>query len=496
MNSIFTVGALTEKLRECLEIRFPFVWVRGEITNISRPASGHIYFALKDSQAQLNCAWFLKKQSTSSAGRKFDPLTGEVYEKTRPNPRDILRNGLEILCAGAISVYAGRGQYQLIVEFVEPSGTGLLAQAFEERKARLAQAGYFEQNHKRALPASPARVALITSPTGAAIHDFLEIAADRGLSASIRLFPTPVQGTEAAEKIAQTVEAINAQGWAQVIVIIRGGGSLEDLWAFNEEIVADAVFNSGIPVLAGIGHEIDFTLTDMTADARAATPSHAAQMLWPARREIWQKLDDLSIALGRVMDNRLRRAENSLDTFAARLDLLSPARRINLHGAKISELGQALHREAHRWWELKCQQWRVLDFGRRKGGHLAVLLKGVGEKLIWFGERVPALAGRMLESRQKKLDMLEQRAVEAMRAKFARNDATLKILETALVERNPLKPLDKGYALLYDVKGLVASAAGTQPGDEIRALLRDGQLALKVVKSEIDIGENHTSPST
>ena len=274
-DGILTVRALTEQLRRSLEGRFPFVWVRGEVSNLSRPGSGHIYFSLKDQDAQLQCVWFRGQQRQAEQGQAFDPLTGEVFDTPRPSPLELLRNGLDLLCAGRISVYAPRGQYQLLVELVQPTGQGLLAQAFEERKRKLAEAGYFAQERKRPLPWNPQRVALITSPSGAAIHDFLELAQNRGCGAEIRLFPASVQGEEAAPEIIRALDEINAQGWAQVIVLIRGGGSLEDLWAFNEEAVAEAVFCSRLPVLAGIGHEVDVTLADLTAGLCARNSGNA-----------------------------------------------------------------------------------------------------------------------------------------------------------------------------------------------------------------------------
>ena len=232
-DGILTVRALPAQLRRSLEGRFPFVWVRGEVSNLSRPGSGHIYFSLKDQDAQLQCVWFRGQQRQAEQGQAFDPLTGEVFDTPRPSPLELLRNGLDLLCAGRISVYAPRGQYQLLVELVQPTGQGLLAQAFEERKRKLAEAGYFAQERKRPLPWNPQRVALITSPSGAAIHDFLELAQNRGCGAEIRLFPASVQGEEAAPEIIRALDEINAQGWAQVIVLIRGGGSLESS-ALNE----------------------------------------------------------------------------------------------------------------------------------------------------------------------------------------------------------------------------------------------------------------------
>uniref|UniRef100_UPI003AB27717 exodeoxyribonuclease VII large subunit n=1 Tax=Desulfovibrio sp. TaxID=885 RepID=UPI003AB27717 len=318
---ILSVTELTDRMRRTLEGAFPFVWVRGEIGELSFPGSGHIYFTLKDAGAQLQCVWFRDRQIR---GRNFDPLTGEIFAEPRPDPVRLLRQGSELFCAGQISVYGPRGRYQLIVELVQAGGQGLLAQAFEERKQALAARGFFAAERKRPLPASPSRVALVTSPAGAAIHDFMELASVRGLGAEVRLFPVRVQGEGAAGQICRALDEINRQGWAQVAVIIRGGGSLEDLWCFNEEEVATAIFSSKIPVLAGIGHEVDVTLADMTADVRAATPSHAAQLLWPLRREYWQRLDELSLALERARQGWLQRQEDRLQRCERGLRLCSP----------------------------------------------------------------------------------------------------------------------------------------------------------------------------
>ena len=220
---ILSVTELTDRMRRTLEGTFPFVWVRGEIGELSFPGSGHIYFTLKDAGAQLQCVWFRDRQRR---GRNFDPLTGEIFAEPRPDPVRLLRQGSELFCAGQISVYGPRGRYQLIVELVQAGGQGLLAQAFEKRKQALAARGFFAAERKRPLPASPSRVALVTSPAGAAIHDFMELASVRGLGAEVRLFPVRVQGEGAAGQICRALDEINRQGWAQVAVIIRGGGSL------------------------------------------------------------------------------------------------------------------------------------------------------------------------------------------------------------------------------------------------------------------------------
>lgn len=222
MDNILSVRELTERLRRMVEQRFPFVWVRGETTNLSRPSSGHLYFSLREGADLLNCVWFRGQQRESES---FDPLTGEVWEGgPRPGIAATLENGREIICAGRLSVYGPRGGHQLIVELAQEAGQGLLAAALEELKRKLAARGYFDQSRKRPLPACPERVALVTAPTGAAVRDFIRISSERGLGSSIRIYPSPVQGDDAPPLLAEAIGQANAEAWADLIVLIRGGG--------------------------------------------------------------------------------------------------------------------------------------------------------------------------------------------------------------------------------------------------------------------------------
>lgn len=476
-EGILTVRALTERLRRTLETRYPFVWVRGEVSNLSRPASGHVYFSLKDAEAQLQCVWFRGRQRET---RNFDPLTGEVFEGPRPSPLAALANGRELLCAGRVSVYAPRGQYQLVVEFVQPAGAGLLAQAFEERKRQLALAGYFAQERKRKLPWNPRRVALLTSPGGAAIHDFLELAQARGCASEIRLFPVSVQGERAVPEIVAAMEEANAQGWAEVIVLIRGGGSLEDLWAFNELPVAEAVFRSRLPVLAGIGHEVDVSLADLTADQRAATPSHAAQLLWPLREELRQGLDDLTMALDRAMALRLEREAHALDTLARGLAWASPVRRLERFGERLSLLDAALAAGTRRWWEEKARLLEDLE-RRRRSAFTQETLQGGVLRLDMLTLALPRLVCQRLTAAAAALSGLEERLGRAIGDMLGARDAALERLELTLTARDPLEPLERGYALLSREDGALArSVADFAPGDRMRARLGDGVLDARV----------------
>ena len=476
-EGILSVRALTERLRRTLETRYPFVWVRGEVSNLSRPASGHVYFSLKDAEAQLQCVWFRSRQRET---RNFDPLTGEVFDAPRPSPLAALANGRELLCAGRVSVYAPRGQYQLVVEFVQPAGAGLLAQAFEERKRQLAQAGYFAPGRKRKLPWNPRRVALLTSPGGAAIHDFLELAQARGCAAEIRLFPVSVQGERAVPEIVAALEESNAQGWAEVIVLIRGGSSLEDLWAFNELPVAEAVFRSRLPVLAGIGHEVDVSLADLTADQRAATPSHAAQLLWPLRAELRQGLDDLEMALGRAMALRLERAAHALDTLARGLAWASPVRRLERLGERLSVLDAALAGGTRRWWEEKARLLEELE-RRRRSAFTRETLRGGELRLDMLARALSPLVSRRITTAAAALSALEGRLGRAAADMLGARAVALERLELTLAARDPLEPLERGYALLSREDGALArSVADFAPGDRLRARLGDGVLTARV----------------
>ncbi|WP_165071600.1 exodeoxyribonuclease VII large subunit [Desulfovibrio sp. ZJ200] len=475
-DGILTVRELTELLRKSLEARFPFVWVRGEVSNLSRPGSGHIYFSLKDQDAQLQCVWFRSQQREPDQGRQFDPLTGEVFDKPRPAAQELLSNGLDVLCAGRLSVYAPRGQYQLLIELIQPAGLGLLAQAFEERKRKLADLGYFSRERKRPLPRDPQRVALITSRTGAAIHDFLELAQSRGSGAQIRLFPVLVQGGDAAPEIARALAEANAQGWAQAIVLIRGGGSLEDLWAFNEEEVAAAVFQSRLPVLAGIGHEVDFTLADMTADLRASTPSHAAQLLWPLRAELWQRLDEANAALQRAVSQLVARAEQKLKENENALRWFSPGRHLARLDERLTGLCSHLQRAAAYWFNAKKQAWEHLEQCRRNSFTTENLAMRNARLEVLTSTLRAALPRRIMDA-EHELALAQNRLQTASRNLLAGHERRLESLQLALEAQNPLTPLRRGYALVRTKQGdILRSVRSASPGLPIEVRLCDGHV--------------------
>ncbi|MDD4201859.1 MAG: exodeoxyribonuclease VII large subunit [Candidatus Omnitrophica bacterium] len=322
---IYTVSELTKDIRKIIENNFPYLWLEGEISNFKRHSSGHLYLNLKDKDAIIQAVMF-----KGSA------------DKLQFKPED----GLKITCSGKISVYDQRGQYQIYISSMEPQGLGSLQLAFEQLKEKLKKEGLFDSSRKRPIPFLPAKIGVITSPTGAAIRDILNVLRRRFSNAEIILNPVKVQGNEAKNEIVQAIELFNKRDKIDVMIVARGGGSLEDLWAFNEEIVARAIANSRIPVISAVGHEIDWTIADFVADFRAPTPSAAAELVLPEKEELLnrisvakqrlknalqstviqyeQRLDELKEALLFRQENFIRKTKQCLDNLIGKLEVLSP----------------------------------------------------------------------------------------------------------------------------------------------------------------------------
>ncbi len=292
---IYSVSEITFFIREILEEQFPLIWIRGEVSNLSRPLSGHIYFTLKDNNALISAVWFKSNHGF-----------------TKNISSEDLRDGKEVICAGKITAYPQKGVYQIIVEFIEDAGIGNLYLELELLKRKLKEKGYFDEGRKRPIPLNPKKVAVITAKKGAAIQDFLKIAREKGMEYVIRIYPSSVQGAEAEREIVNMIETANREQWAEVLVIIRGGGSFEDLHVFNSEKIAHAIYNSKLPVVTGIGHEIDYTIADMVADYRCATPTHVANFLWENKETYIQQIDELSISLYENIGRLIRSKEKSL----------------------------------------------------------------------------------------------------------------------------------------------------------------------------------------
>ncbi len=296
---IFTVSELTSRIKNLLEESFPSVWVEGEVSNCRMPSSGHIYFTLKDEQSQLKAVFFRG-----------------ANQKIKFNVED----GLKILALGNISVYQRRGDYQLIVGLLQPKGIGELQLAFEQLKRRLQKEGLFSPEHKKPIPLFPRRIGIVTSPTGAAVRDIINVINRRFHQIEILINPVKVQGEGAGQEIAKAIDEFNEMGDMDVLIVGRGGGSMEDLWAFNEEIVARAIYNSKIPVISAVGHEIDFVISDFVADLRAPTPSAAAELVVGEMEQIIQKIRDFQTRIISALTNNLSLYKQEIDDFSERMD--------------------------------------------------------------------------------------------------------------------------------------------------------------------------------
>jgi exodeoxyribonuclease VII large subunit len=319
-----SVSDLTEQIKGTLESRFPAVWVSGEVSNLSHPQSGHYYLTLKDEAAQIRAVMW----RTAASRVRFD-----------------LADGLEVVCQGYLDVYAPRGSYQLVIQRIEPKGVGALEQALRVLRQRLMAEGLFDSARKRPLPRFPRRVALVTSPTGAAIRDFLEALRNRWRGLHVLVVPVRVQGEGSAAEIAAAIERVNSLATSiDVIVVGRGGGSLEDLWAFNEEVVVRAIHASRIPIVSAVGHEIDVTLADLVADVRALTPTDAASRIVPAIDEILAYLNHQTQRLSTSLERRLSRARGRLDALADRRVFRRPLERVQVLQRRLDELDDRARR--------------------------------------------------------------------------------------------------------------------------------------------------------
>ena len=437
---IYKVGELTANIRHLLENRFSFVRVAGEISNLAKPASGHLYFTLKDGQAQLKAAMF-KQQ------RRY--LAKE------------LQNGMEVVCVGRISLYEQRGECQLVVDAVEFRGAGDLRLAFEELKRRLAAEGLFDAARKRPIPAMPRHITLVTSPQGAVVHDFIRIAQRRFPGIHIAVYPVPVQGEQAAPAMVAALERLRRTAFAtDVLVLCRGGGSEEDLWAYNDEALARAIREGEIPVVSAVGHEIDFTIADFAADLRAPTPSAAAELLVPDSRALAEGAAAIRARLLVLMRRRLDAAAQRVDM--AWLQLRGAAHPVDRLRLRLVGLAGRAERAMQGRLENARDHLRALAQGLA-GYDPRLALARREQELALFGTRL-SVAGRNLLTRREE--------------RFGRAGAVLQAV-------SPLATLSRGYAIARKADGtggVIKSAAQTAPGDRLELLLGEGRLDCRVEK--------------
>ncbi|HEY0634195.1 MAG TPA: exodeoxyribonuclease VII large subunit [Gammaproteobacteria bacterium] len=441
-REIYSVSRLNREARALLEGHFPLMWIEGEISNLSRPASGHLYFSLKDPFAQVRCAMFRMRG---------------MHLAFRPT------DGMQVLLRARLSLYEPRGDYQLIVEHMEEAGDGALRRAFEQLKQRLLGEGLFDSARKRPLPALPRCIGVVTSPSGAAIHDILTVLRRRFPAIPVIVYPVLVQGAVAAEQIAAMVKRAGERGDCDVLIVGRGGGSLEDLWPFNEEVVARAIAASPIPVVSAVGHEVDVTIADFVADQRAPTPSAAAEMVVPDHQEWLLRIARLHGRLAQVQQQRLRHARQTVEHLAKRLR--HPGRRLFDIAQRLDELeGRLSH-----GWHMKARQ---------RTAHLSHLT-------MRLQNRSPLHLLERLAARHAELSGRLRRAIVL---RLENSSRQLSAVAAQLDAVSPLATLARGYAIVehFPAGGLIRRYSDAASGDRISARLGQGRLICRIEETHED----------
>jgi exodeoxyribonuclease VII large subunit len=434
-----TVSQLNRRAKTLLEQGIARLWVEGEISNLSRPASGHIYFSLKDENAQVSAAWFRQRQRAPAIGFK---------------------NGDKVLAYGRVSIYEARGNYQLIVEQMEPAGEGVLKQRFDALKKKLLAEGLFDEDRKQALPPLPSRIGVITSPSGAAIRDIVSVLGRRFPAVPVVIYPAAVQGEAAPGELIAALDTAIRRDECDVLIIGRGGGSLEDLWAFNDEALARAIADCPIPIVSAVGHEVDFTISDFVADVRAPTPSGAAEIVVPSQRDWLHRINSLAVRIGRIGERKVQDRAQELDWLGKRLFAASPKATLQRQHDSLRENRSRL---------AAIMRTRLLELQNNTQVLSSELMR-----------QSPALA---VQRSVGQLATLRQRLGSS--AHDALSDVTHRIalLGRALNSVSPLATLERGYAIVLDESGkALTDASEANKGDEIRARLSKGELVAKVTK--------------
>ncbi|HEX4975861.1 MAG TPA: exodeoxyribonuclease VII large subunit [Pseudomonadales bacterium] len=438
---VLSVSQLNTRVRDVLEAEFSALWVEGEISNLIKASSGHYYFTLKDEQAQVRAALF--RGNASHLG--FIP-----------------NNGQRVLAHCRVSLYPARGDYQLIVDTLEPAGEGKLRLAFERLKQTLASEGLFDPRHKQKLPAHIERVGVVTSPTGAAIHDILTVFKRRFPAIEILLFPSQVQGEAAGRSIALAIQKANELACCDVLIVGRGGGSLEDLWAFNEEVVARAIFASKLPVVSAVGHEIDFSIADLVADVRAPTPSAAAELLSPDQTEVVSTFRQKERELIALMNRKIQHQRVTLNHFSKRL----------------KHPRQALQEQNQRLDMLEIRLHKALQF------MLAKQKSALEKSTALLQLNSPKL---QVQAQQQHVNSLTHRLQAVIKQLLSRQHFALQSASSQLNTLSPLNTLARGYSIvtMVDKKARVLTDShDVAPGDVLRTQLFQGQIFSRVISTQ------------
>ena len=439
-RQVYSVSQLNTEVKQLLQKNFQVIWVEGELSNLALPASGHMYFSLKDEQSQVRCAMF----RNANRNLAFSP-----------------EDGLQVLIRARVGLYEPRGEYQLTVEHMEEAGVGLLQRKFEELKRKLSSEGLFDEAHKKPLPSYPSCLGVVSSATGAAVRDILSVIRRRYPILGVYLYAVPVQGEESAKAIVQAIQAINKNKVCDIVILARGGGSIEDLWSFNEEQVARAIFVSNIPIVTGIGHEVDFTIADFVADLRAATPSAAAELIVPHQDELIETLEQYKKSLHYLVQDKLITFHQSIDWLSQRLEYLHPRRALQRNSEQLKEL----HRRT-------CSAIKI---------HLFAQHNRLNKLSIRFENQSPK--SRINEAKIK-LFNLQSTLSRLVKLKFEQNIHQLAALTRTLDAISPLGTLNRGYAIVTCAKNdqIIRNADQVSENERILIQLATGRLSARVEK--------------
>jgi len=441
-RDIYSISRLNSEAKGLLEGSFPLLWVEGEISNFACPGSGHWYFSLKDQRAQVRCAMFRNR----NAHLGFIP-----------------KNGMQILIRARISLYEARGDFQIIAEHMEESGDGALRRAFEELKKRLLQEGLFAAEHKQALPSTIQSIGVITSPSGAAIRDILATLKRRYPAANVIIYPVAVQGKESASQIAAMFRTVEKRDECDIVLLARGGGSLEDLRSFNEEIVARAIYNCPVPVVSGIGHEIDFTIADMVADFRAATPTAAAEMVSPNQGELRARLQQTIMRLKTAIDRGMSHSRQHISWLAQRLQ--HPGRQLQNLSQRLDDLQLRMsHAQTHHLW------------------HLSMGINVLQEKLLTLHPK------QAINMRKQRLRYLAHQLTQSIEQQLHIKQSRFSLATSTLNAVSPLATLERGYAIVSSTtsRHILRDTHQVKTGDTVQAKLHSGKIHCTVNDVEYD----------
>jgi len=482
VKEVYAVSRLVREARGVLEGSFPLIWVEGEISNLAMPASGHIYFTLKDEAAQVRCAMF----RTRNRNVRFTP-----------------KNGVQVLLRVRVTLYEGRGEFQLVVEHMEEAGSGALQRAYDALKHRLGDEGLFDQAHKKELPLLPNRIGVISSPDGAAVHDILTVLHRRFPSAQVILYPVAVQGTDSASQLTKAVKLADKRKECDVLIIGRGGGSLEDLWSFNDEQLARALFACKLPVISAVGHEVDFSIADFVADLRAATPSAAAELAVPNVVELTAKINNLQQRLTILIRHRLQDESYQLTLLKQRLP--NPVITITENMQHVDRIAHRLHRV---WTQLVRDRRQKVDYWAVRLTHPQARIETQQHRVSQRTSALQQVIQQQMAQRKYRYEMVlqrfnalsplaeisEQKAVidkaaktlnSAIEKNISAHKARLAAQMRTLSAVSPLSTLERGYSIssLAETKEVLVNSNQVEEGQHVNVRLQHGELECQVIKT-------------